>query len=73
MSTYRKGDERLPRPLGPLEPKRPLERPWPTPTLGVPFSRRRDEDKMLKQILDRLVEIERRLERIEKILTDRLI
>lgn len=75
MSTYEKGDRRLPRPLGPLEPSRPVERPWPTPTPGVPFPDRRegDRDKILKQILDKLGEIEKRLERIEKLLSERSI
>jgi len=78
MSMRRKEGRRLPRPLGPIEPdtpleRRPLERPWPTPTPGVPFPIREgeDKDKILKQILDKLVEIEKRLERIEKLLTPR--
>ena len=62
---------RRPWPYGPLGPERPVERPWPTPTPGVPTPRRREQDKTLKQILDKLVEIEKRLERIEKLLTGR--
>ena len=45
-------------------PERPLERPWPTPTPGVPL--RREEDRMLRLILDKLIDIEKRLDRIEK-------
>jgi len=75
MSTDREESGRPPKPLGPLEPGRPLERPWPTPTPGVPTPMRREEDtnRMLKQILDKLAEIEKRLERIEKLLTERSI
>ena len=58
--------ERLPMPLEPFQPKRP----WPTPTPGVPFpGRKEDETRILKQILEKLGEIERRLEKIEKLLT----
>jgi len=73
MSTYRRRQERLPRPFGPPEPSRPLERPWPTPTPGVPIpiGREEDKDQMLRQILDKLIEIEKRLERIEKLLSGR--
>ena len=78
MSMRRKERRRLPRPLRPIEPetpleRRPLDRPWPVPTPGVPLPIREDEDigKILKQSLDKLVEIEKRLERIEKLLTPR--
>ena len=65
-----KGDpERRSRPYGPLDPTRPVERPWPTPTPGVPIPRRGKEDRTLRQILDKLVDIERRLERIEQLLS----
>jgi len=72
MSKDRGASERLPRPSGPLQPRKPLERPWPTPTPGVPFPvREENRDKILKQILDKLVEIEKRLESIEKLLAER--
>jgi hypothetical protein len=48
-----------------------LDRPWPTPTPGVPVPRRSEENRMLKQILDKLVDIEKRLDRIEKLLSGR--
>ena len=58
--------ERLPLPLEPFQP----QRRWPTPTPGVPFpERKEDETGVLKQILEKLGEIERRLEKIEKLLT----
>ena len=66
MSVDTGDPERWPRPYGPLDPTRPLERPWPTPTPGVPIPRRGNEDRTLRQILDKLVDIERRLDRIEK-------
>ena len=62
---------RRPMPLGPLRPERSLERTWPTPTPGLPIPRRREQNRTLKQILDKLVDIEKRLERIEKLLTRR--
>ena len=75
MNVHKGETRRRPRPLGPLRPERPLERPWPTPTPGVPVPMRREEDKdkILEQILDRLAEIEKRLERIEKLLSERSI
>jgi hypothetical protein len=60
---------RRPSPLGPVKP---LERPWPTPTPGVPFPVRERENETLRQILAKLEQIEKRLERIEKILTEKL-
>ena len=66
MDAGEKEAERLPTPLEPFQPKRP----WPTPTPGVPFPADKDnETRVLKQILEKLVEIEGRLERIEKVLT----
>ena len=66
MSGDKEEAERLPMPLEPFQPKRP----WPTPTPGVPFpGRKEDEKRVLKQILEKLVEIEERLEKIEKLLT----
>ena len=66
MSGDEEEAERLPMPLEPFQPKRH----WPTPTPGVPFPGRKvDEKRVLKQILEKLVEIEERLEKIEKLLT----
>ncbi len=66
MSGGEEDVERLPMPLEPFQPKRP----WPTPTPGIPFpANREDETRVLKQILEKLVEIEGRLEKIEKLLT----
>jgi len=48
-------------------PERPEERRWPSPT-PLPMVPREDIGKVLKQILNRLDAIEKRLERIEKIL-----
>jgi hypothetical protein len=57
--------KKLPMPLEQFQPKRP----WPTPTPGVPFpGRKENETRVLKQILEKLSEIERRLEKIEKLL-----
>ena len=68
MSYYEAGTERQPRPLGPLRRDKPLERPWPSPVPGVPFPVRKDDRNDISKILDKLVEIERRLERIEEFL-----
>ena len=73
MSVDKGETERRPVPLGPLRPERPLERPWPTPTPGIPIPRRSEESRMLKQILDKLIDIEKRLERIEKLLSRRQV
>jgi len=59
-----------PPPLLPRRPERPQERGWPSPT-PVPLVPAEDAGKLLKQILDRLDAIEKRLEKIEKILTER--
>jgi len=48
-------------------PERPEERRWPSPT-PLPMVPREDIGKVLKQILNRLDAIEKRLERIEKML-----
>ena len=69
MSVHKAESRRQPRPLGPLRPDKPLERPWPSPVPGVPFPARREEKGEMSKILDKLVEIERRLERIEEFLT----
>jgi len=54
----------------PIRPERPEEWRWPSPTplATVPAE---DVGRLLKQILDRLDAIEKRLERIEKALTER--
>ena len=65
MSGDEEEAERLPMPLEPFQPKRP----WPTPTPGVPYpGRKEDETGVLKQILEKLGKIEERLEKIEKLL-----
>ncbi len=59
-----------PPPLLPRRPERPQERSWPSPT-PVPLVPAEDAGKLLKQILDRLDAIEKRLEKIEKSLTEK--
>jgi len=54
----------------PRRPERPEERRWPSPT-PLPMIPTEDVGKVLKQILDRLDAIEKRLERIEKLLAER--
>jgi len=49
---------------------RPEERRWPSPT-PLPMFPTEDVGKVLKQILDRLDAIEKRLERIEKLLAEK--
>jgi len=72
MSTS-KGEEktayRPPVPV-PRRPERPGESGWPPPT-PLPITPTEDVGKTLKQILDRLDAIEKRLERIEKALIER--
>jgi hypothetical protein len=53
---------RTPRPLKP-----PGEPPWPSPT-PLPIEPSEDIGKTLKQVLDRLDAIEKRLDNIEKLL-----
>ena len=69
MSMAKRDSERQARSYGHLDPTRPGERPWPTPIPGVPILGRGKEDRMLKQILDKLLDIERWLDRIEKLLS----
>ena len=68
-----KGEEkaayRPPVPL-PRRPERPEELGWPSPT-PAPVTAAEDLGKTLKQILDRLDAIEKRLENIEKVLMTR--
>jgi hypothetical protein len=54
----------------PPVPGRPEERRWPSPT-PLPIIPPEDIGKVLKQILDRLDAIEKRLERIEKLLAEK--
>ena len=64
-----RGAYRPPMPL-PRRPERPEESGWPSPTpmLGVTSE---DLGRTLKQMLDRLDAIEKRLETIEKMLMTR--
>ena len=68
-----KGEEktayRPPVPM-PRRPGRPEEVGWPSPT-PAPITPTEDVGKTLKQILDRLDAIEKRLEKIEKALIER--
>ena len=57
----------FPSPLPSRRPERPEERRWPSPT-PLPVIPTEDVGKVLKQILNRLDAIEKRLERIEKTL-----
>ncbi len=57
-------------PLLPRRPERPEERRWPAPT-PMPLVPTQDTNRILKQILDRLDTIEKRLDRIEKLLAGR--
>ncbi|MFQ6065402.1 MAG: hypothetical protein ACE5L6_08000 [Candidatus Bathyarchaeia archaeon] len=54
----------------PRLPERPEERRWPSP-VPMPMIPAEDTNRILKQILDRLDLIEKRLERIEKLLAER--
>lgn len=60
---------RPPMPM-PRRPERPEELTWPSPT-PLPVTPTEDVGKTLKQILDRLDAIEKRLERIEQALMQR--
>jgi len=57
-----------PSPLEPRRPERPEEARWPSP-IPLPRFNAEDVGRLLKQILDRLDAVEKRLERIEKLLT----
>ena len=65
-----KGEEkatyRPPMPL-PRRPERPEESGWPSPT-PMPSTTTEDIGRTLKQILDRLDAVEKRLENMEKVL-----
>jgi hypothetical protein len=64
-----RGAYRPPIPL-PKRPERPEESGWPSPT-PVPGATTEDLGRTLKQMLDRLDAIEKRLENIEKMLMTR--
>ena len=54
----------------PYDPWSPERRwPWPSPTPGVPMPDRREQGRILRQILEKLEDIERRLDKIEKMLS----
>ena len=59
-----------PPPITPRRPERPEEWRWPAPT-PLPAVPSEDVGRILKQILDRLDAIEKRLERIEKALMEK--
>ena len=56
-----------PSPISPRRPGMPEERRWPSPT-PLPIVPAEDVSRVLKQILDRLDAIEKRLDNIEKLL-----
>ncbi|UCE29704.1 MAG: hypothetical protein JSV85_03020 [Candidatus Bathyarchaeota archaeon] len=56
----------------PSRPERPWERPWPPPT-PMPIIPTEDVIRVLKQILDRLSQIEKRLERIETLFAEKSV
>jgi len=72
MSRSKGEEEAAYRPSVPLprRPERPEESGWPSPT-PVPVTAAEDLGKTLKQMLDRLDAIEKRLETIEKMLMAR--
>lgn len=53
--------------MEPRRPERPGEERWPSP-IALPHVKAEDVGRLLKQILDRLDAVEKRLERIEKLL-----
>ena len=56
-----------PYPLPPRRPEKPEEQRWPSPT-PQPIFPAKDTGRVLKQILNRLDAMEKRLETIEKLL-----
>jgi hypothetical protein len=60
----------FPSPLPPRRLEGSEERRWPSPT-PLPMLPAEDIGRILKQILDRLDAIEKRLERIEKVLMEK--
>jgi len=69
MEMSDKGEKRVayPSPVLPRRPEMPEERRWPSPT-PLPIVPTEDVNRVLKQILDRLDAIEKRLGNIEKLL-----
>jgi len=65
----KKGEKKAsyPSPILPRRPEMPEERRWPSPT-PLPIVPTEDVNRVLKQILDRLDAIEKRLKNIEKLL-----
>jgi len=59
-----------PYPMPIRRPERPEDQRWPSPT-PLPTFPAEDVGRVLKQVLDRLDAIEKRLERIEKLLAER--
>ncbi len=72
MSKNKSGEKAAYRPPVPMprRPERPEELDWPSPT-PAPVTATEDLGKTLKQVLDRLDAIEKRLENIEKMLMAR--
>lgn len=59
------------KPVMPRRPERPEQVGWPSPTPLPTIPSTEDVAKTLKQILDRLNSIEKRLENIEKMMIQR--
>lgn len=72
LTEKRKYKAVYPPPVLPRGPGRPEERRWPAPT-PLPTVLTEDVGRVLKQILDRLDAIEKRLESIEKLLLEKRV
>lgn len=72
LTEKRKYKAVYPPPVLPTGPERPEERRWPAPT-PLPTIVTEDVGRVLKQILDRLDAIEKRLEGIEKLLLEKRV
>lgn len=72
LTEKRKYKAVYPPPVLPRGPERPEERRWPAPT-PLPTVVTEDVGRVLKQILDRLDAIEKRLESIEKLLLEKRV
>ena len=70
MDMSEKGEKKAayPSSILPRRPEMPEERRWPSP-IPLPIIPSEDVNRVLKQILDRLDAIEKRLENIERLLT----
>ena len=68
MSSREEEVRMQPLPYEPLRSKKPLDRPWPSPIPDVTFPIGKEDKNDSGKILDKLIEIERRLERIEDFL-----